>query len=256
MGTETEHATQRNTLKPEDIVRDLRRVIRRGLPVRDETTAGHLAHLRSVVARATHPDDIYGRIDSLNQTLERLVGDMSDQHLGPPARILFGIADGTNGTTLTVRREKCAALLEYDPDHFRKRVENQILLAVAEQLHRDLVRYRARLRRPVTAYETSRPVPTLARDDVTREEELVSRIWQHLYEVRAERIATLLTAGEAEQLAHREREEAAALRLGELVDTYVETYGRQFISDGKLDYAVQGLEKLVVWKVRPVDRDS
>lgn len=33
-------------------------------------------------------------------------------------------------------------------------------------------------------------------------------------------------------------EERAALRLSELADRYVETFGKEYISDGQLDYAV------------------
>jgi hypothetical protein len=208
-----------------------------------------LPNLLSIVARATHPDDVFGRLDSLNETLERLVTDLDRERLGQPARILFGIADGSRGTTLTVRRRQCAVFLQYDLDHFRKRVEGQILNLVAERLHRDLVSYRSRRRREVTGYETSRPVPLLTNNDLTREEELVSRIWRYLYEVRAERIAYRLAEDDDTRRHHRELEETAALRMNTLATEYAQTYARKYISDGKLEYALEGLEKLVVWRV-------
>lgn len=249
VGIPTEQASGRRTVGTGDLVAELRRVVRRGLPATRTTAGSLLPHLRSVVGRAVHPDDEFGRLDSLNETLERLVREMEDERLGQAARILFGVADGSRGTTLTVRRRQCAAHLEYDFDHFRKRVETRILELVAEQLHRDLVRYRSRLRREVTAYETSRPSPNLLPEDITREEELISRIWQTLYQVRAEHIAVLLAEDEGTKLEHRKIEEAAALRLNTLAAEYVETYGRKYISEGKLDYAVEGLERLVVWRV-------
>jgi len=249
VGIRTEQVGSRRVVNTEILVTELRPVIRRGLPVNRKSAGTVLPHLRNVVARAIHPDDDFGRIDSLNLTLERLVGDMEHERLGQAGRILFGTADGSRGTTLTYRRQQCAAYLQYDFDHFRKRVETRILELVAEELHRDLVRYRSRLRREVTAYETSRPTPTLTKEELTREEELISRIWQQLYQVRAERIATLLAEDEDDRRQHREIEEAAALRLNTLADQYVETYGREYISDGKLDYAVEGLERLVVWRV-------
>jgi hypothetical protein len=245
--TEQQH---RAVLNLDDLVVELRKVIRRGLPVDLKGAGEHLPHLRNVVARAIHPNDVYGRIDSLNLTFDQILEDLDADHYGQAARILFGLADGMRGTTLTVRRQHCANHLDYDYDHFRKRVEVRILRAVAEALHRDLVRYRNRMRRPVTAYETTRPTPPLSREDVNPEEQLLCRIWQRLYEVRAERIALLLADTDEDRRRHRDIEEQAGLALSDLADRYVETYGKQYISDGQLDYAVQGLEKLVVWRVR------
>lgn len=249
VGIPTEQLANRRTANTGDLVVELRRVIRKGLPATLASAGNLLPHLRNVVGRAVHPDDKFGRLDSLNETLERLVGEIDDERLGQAARMLFGVADGSRGTTLTVRRRQCSAYLEYDFDHFRKRVETRILELVAEQLHRDLVRYRSRLRREVTAYETSRPSPNLLPEDINREEELVSRIWQTLYQVRAEHIAFVLAEDEGTRLEHREIEEAAALRLNTFALEYVDTYGRKYISEGKLDYAVEGLERLVVWRV-------
>lgn len=253
MGIETEQSANRVTVGRKDLVSDLKRVIRKGLPIAEEEDAGkYLPHLRNVASRSIDPQDIYGRLDALNHLLPRLLDDIDDEQLGAAARILFGVEEGSRGTTLTVRRQRCANLLEYDLDHFRKRVELHVLQRVAQELHRDLVRYRRRLRRPVTAYETTRPTPGLLHEDITGEEELLSRIWQHLYEVRAEQIAALLTTDEDERNQHRRSQEQAALRLQGLVDTYLSTYGRQYISDGTLEYAIQGLEKLVVWNFTSV----
>ena len=249
VGIQTEQTTNRRTIGTKDLVVELRRVIRHGLPATRASAGSLLPHLRNVVARAIHPDDEFGRLDSLNETLERLLSNLEDERLGQAARIPFAVADGSKGTTLTVRRQQCASYLQYDFDHFRKRVESRILELIAEELHRDLVRYRARLRRNVDAYETSRPTPPLERESITREEELISRMWQQLYQARAEHIAVLLADDDAERLAHRQIEEEAALRLNTLAHDYVETYGRKYISDGKLDYAIEGLERLVVWRI-------
>jgi hypothetical protein len=256
VGIATEDDRRRVVASQEDLVRELRRVVRRGLPADRRAAGDVLPNLRNVVARATHPDDVFGRLDALNLTLERLLEDLDDEHLGEAARVLFGVAAGSRGTTLTVRRRQCSALLQYDYDHFRKRVEGRILAVMAEVVHRDLLRYRSRLRRPVTAYETTRPVPHLTAEDLTREEELVCRIWQQLYEVRAERIAVHLAASSEEQQRHRDAEERAGLRLSELAVLYVDTFGKEYISGGELDYAVQGLEKLVVWRLSGTGADS
>jgi hypothetical protein len=248
---ETEQRTR--VISTMDLATELRRVLRRGLPAEQRTVGEVLPHIRNVVARAVHPDDLLSRVDAFNGLLTRVLGEMEDERLGQAARILFGIADGSAGTTLTLRRQRAAQLLEYDVDHFRKRVEARILYQAAEALHRDLVRYRARTRRSTYAYEISRPTPALTPEEITSEDELLCRIWQHLYELRAERIAGHLAENPMSAQSHREAAEAAAKQLRELTDEFVDRYGRQFISDGQLDYAVQGLEKLVLWRTGVTD---
>jgi hypothetical protein len=230
------------------VAAELRGVIRRGLPVEMESAGEHLPHMRNVVARADHPDDFFSRIDAFNQLIAKLLGEMDDQELGQAARILFGLADGTQGTNLTARRRKCAEVLEYDYDHFRKRVEPRILRKVSEAFYRDLLRYRSRTKTWATAYETSRPTPSLTDADINPEEELVCRIWQHLYEIRAERIACQLAESEENAERHRVTADRIAKQLEALSVLYVDTYARQFIPNGTLDYTIEGLEKLVVWQ--------
>lgn len=247
MGIQVE-AGKRVTVSIEAIEPELRRIIRRGLPA-DRKAAGEiLIHLRNVVGRSDHPDDLYSRIDALNHTLTEMVTGLDDEHLGPAARVLFATADGMRGTTLTTRRQHAASLLQYDSDHFRKHVERRILAQVAHALYHDLLRYRSRLRRSVTAYEVTRPTPTLRPDEWTPEDELVSRIWAELYHLRAERIAVRLAATDHERQAHRQVEEASALRLNDLCGQFTDTYGRAMIRSGDLEYAVEGLERLVVWR--------
>lgn len=250
VGMQTEQTNNRITVNRDRLIPDLKKVIRKGLPITEvEDTGEFLLHLRNVASRSIDPQDIYGRLDALNYLLPKLINAIDDNQLGPAARILFGMADSTRGSTLTVRRERCAAMLDYDLDHFRKRVELQILERVALEVHRDLVRYRRRLRRPVEAFETTRPTPGLLSEDVSREEELLSRIWQHLYAVRAEEIAIRLAITEVDRSRHQEHQEAAALALQQHIRKYLDVYGREYISDGHLEYSVQGLERLVVWRL-------
>ena len=81
-------------------------------------------------------------------------------------------------------------------------------------------------------------MPHLTDRDLTREEELVCRIWQQLSEVQAERIAVHLATSDEERARRRKTKERAALRLSERADRYVETFGKEYISDGQLDHAV------------------
>ena len=231
------------------VAAELRQVIRHGLPADMQSAGEHLPHLRNVVARADHPDDFFSRIDAFNQLVAKMLGEVEDQELGYAARILFGLADGTQGTNLTARRRKCAEVLEYDYDHFRKRVEPKILRKVSEAFYRDLLRYRSRTRTWATAYETSRPTPSLTDADINPEEELVCRIWQLLYEIRAERIASHLAQSESEVERHRNTADRVAKQLRKLSDRYVDIYARQFIPNGEIEYTIEGLEKLVVWRI-------
>lgn len=236
------------TISLDTCAKELRGVVRHGLPV-DRHTAGELLpHLRNVVARADHPDDPFSRVDAFNKLLIRLLTELEDEQLAEAARILFALADGTKGTNLTVRRQKCAELLQYDVDHFRKRVEAKIMAKIAEAFYRDLLRYKARTRTWATAYEVGRPRPPLDGVDINREEELISRIWQHLYEVRAERIAAHLAETGEQGEPHRQAAELAAARLQELSVEYVNEYGPHFIPNSELEYNIEGLEKLVVWR--------
>lgn len=232
-----------------DVVEQLRVVARHGLPTDLRRAGKLLPHMRNVVARASHPDDLLSRIDALNELLTHLVEGIVDERMAQATRMLFGLADGSAGTTLTVRRQRCAAILEYDVDHFRKRVEQRILWTVGEALQRDLTNYRARVRSATNAFQIGRPTPTLDRPEINPEDELLSRIWQRLYEVRAETIATHLATDDANLIEHRGAGQRAAKELQILVDDYVTTYGRQYIKNGELEYAIDGIERLVIWKV-------
>jgi len=241
--------SERVTLSANDLVQELRRVLRLGLPANQRNVGDRLPHLRNVVARATHPDDLLSRIDSLNALLARIIEEVADERARQAARILFGLAAGSAGTTLTVRRQRCSTLLEYEFDHFRKRVEQRILFTIGEGLHRDLVNYRSRVRRATDAFEIGRPTPTLGKDEINREDEHLSRIWQRLYEVRAETIATHLAGNLADAELHRGAAQLAAKELHALARDYVDAFGRQFISQGELEYAIDGIERLVIWRV-------
>ena len=231
------------------VTAELRKVARHGLPATRQTIGENLPHLRNVVARANHPDDVFSRLDAFNALVARILRQMEDQELGGAARILFGLAEGSQGTNLTTRRQRCAELLGYDFDHFRKRIEPRILTKVTEAFYRDLLRYRRRTRTMATAYETGKPNPPLTDEDITPEEELISRIWQHLYEVRAEKIAALLSPDDkAAMRKHLAAAATASQQLQHLCQEYVETYGRQLLKNGQLEYAIEGLEKLVVWR--------
>jgi len=233
--------------------KELQRALKFGLPLSESTAGTLLPHLRSVVARSIHPDDLLSRVDALNQLLVRVIVDLPDDDLGPAAQILFGIAAGTRRATLTARREKSAALLDYDNDHFRKRVEPKIVELVAIALHRDMLHYKSRGRRAPAAEEPTGDTPSLKEEDLTDQEELVSRIWQHVYGLRAELIATGRLSGQPGFEAKAEDHQQAARRqhreLRRLIDEYVATYRERFIRQGDTEYDAEGILRLAGWRL-------
>jgi len=234
-----------------DIARELRRLLRRGLPTTREQAGDVLPHLRSVIARAVHPSDDLSRVDSLNLLLPKLVEGIQHERYGPCARILLCLSDGTRGTTLTLRRNRCAEFLHCDDDHFRKRIEPAVLMEVATAIHRDLLRYKGRERRSTDGLEPTGATPRLTEADLTAEEELISRIWQHVYGLRAELICALRfdaanDPGTAEE--HRQEAERLGRTLKLFVRRYVATYGDTLIRHGDLEYSVEALARLAEWQ--------
>lgn len=234
------------------LAEELARLVRQGLPATETSAGAVLPNLKSVFARAVHPGQALSRLDALNALLPKLVGKLSDETYREAVRVLFGLAAGTRGTTLTARRRQAAATLGYNVDHFRSRVETDVVRALAEEVQRDLLRYGSRVKRAVESLEPTGDTPRLDAGHLTAEEELVSRIWQHVYGLRAEVIAHLRLAEHAGYEGQAEDHRQAALRqeaaLRELVREYTQTYGEALIRHGEVEYAVEGLERLVGWR--------
>lgn len=231
---------------------ELRRLLRSGLPASQTVGGEVLSNLRSVLARAVHPDMALSRLDALNELLPRLIEQIEDGTYAEATRTLFGLATGTRRTTLSERRRQAAALLGYNTDHFRTRVEPEMLRALAEVMQRDLLRYRSRVKRAVETLQPTGDTPSLNAEHLTAEEELVSRIWQHVYGLRAELIAHVRLRGQPGYEGQAEDHRQAALRqegaLRGLIQEYVSTYGKQLIQHGEAEYAVEGLERLAEWR--------
>lgn len=241
------------TVSVEQLAGELTGLLRRGLPA-DEATAGAvLPNLKSVFARAVHPDELLSRLDALNRLLPELLGQLDDETYREAARSLFGLAPGTRRARLTDRRRQAADLLVYNLDHFRTRIEPEIVRAVAEEVQRDLLRYRSRVKRAVETLEPTGDTPRLTAEHLTHEEELISRIWQHVYGLRAELIAHLRLVEQPGYAGQAEDHRQAALRqhdqLQQLIQEYVSTYGKRLIEHGEAEYAVEALERLAGWRV-------
>ena len=251
------------TPPPVDVIaRSLRKIVARGLPVLPDMDDPVLLELRGVVARAIDPSDRLGRIKALDELLGRLLVHYPDDALGESARILFAMAPGFRGSTLTARREAAAGAAEREADHFRKRIEPEILKGLAWQLHRDSQNYTPRERAVPPPLEASGDTPTIRVGDITGKEasehqELLSRLWAHVYGLRAEilRVERLKTWPHdptepstserilAEAIAERDREVATVRRA---IRTYIDRYGQR-ITHGDAEFNAESLLRLAGW---------
>ena len=228
----------------------LRGTIADGLPC-DEEAAGLLLHLRSVYARAVVPSDSLSRLQALNDLMPRLIARLGDTRYREATQILFGLAPGTRGTSLTARRRQAAEELGYSAAHFRTDIEADVVHAVAVTMHDDLLRYQSRVKRASESLEPTGDTPQLGPEHVNAEEELISRIWQRVYGLRAELIATLRLSTadgfEAQAEDHRQAglRERDALRA--LIAEYTKVYGERLIRNGDTEFAVEALERLAGW---------
>jgi hypothetical protein len=235
-----------------DLVNALRGVVAEGLPATEATAGDLLLNLRSVYARAVIPQAALSRLHALNQLLPRLIASLDDARYREAVQMLFGLSPGTRGTTLTARRRQSAVLMDYSVDHFRARVEQDLLQGVALAVHEDLLRYVSRVKRASESLEPTGDTPQLGPEHINAEEELISRIWQHVYGLRAEIIAVQrlraesgydAQAGDHSQAAERMRE-----GLRSLLADYTQTYREKLLRHGDAEYALEALERLATWR--------
>lgn len=235
---------------PDELVEALAIVAADGLPILEAATAGVLINLKSVYARSVVPAEPMSRLHALNELLPRLIAGLSDSNYREGVQILLALAPGTRGTNLTGRRRQCADLMGYNPSYFRGQIETKLLRAVAMALHEDLLRYQSRTKRATSGLEPTGQTPTLGPEHINHEEELISRIWQHVYGLRAETIASirLEDAGQS-ALAEDHRQEAHLLgdTLTRLLNEYVETYGSALLRHGDVELSLGSIRRLSGW---------
>ncbi|HTW10438.1 MAG TPA: hypothetical protein VME46_23235, partial [Acidimicrobiales bacterium] len=223
-----------------------------GLPATEATAGRLLLNLRSVYARSVVPSDVRSRLAAFNGLLPRLIASVEDTAYRGAMQTLFALAPGTRGSTHTARRRQTAQLLGYNADHFRTRIESQLIMALANVVQDDLLTYRSRVKRASESLEPTGDTPRSGPEHLNHEEELVSRIWQHVYGLRAETIACLRLAEASGYEAQAEDHRQAALReeaaLKEVIGEYVETYGERLVRHGETEFAVEALERLAGWQ--------
>ncbi|SER96051.1 hypothetical protein SAMN05443377_12245 [Propionibacterium cyclohexanicum] len=255
----------RTQLTPPDvkvIARSLRPIVTAGLPVSPDFSDETLLGLRGVVARSIQPDHRLSRVKALDDLLARLLVNYPDDALGEAARVLFGIAPGSRGLTITRRRERAAELIDREAEHFRKRIEPGVVAEVAWQLHRDSQNYIPRGRAVPPPLESSGDTPMIRQGDVANaeaaeHEELLSRVWAHVYALRAEilrveRLKTWPYDPTEPETSRRVLAQAYEARdyevdaVRRLIQAYVDRYGQR-ITHGDAEFNAEALLRLAGW---------
>lgn len=246
-----------------EIAKAVRPLAAAGLPISPSFADVTLLGLRGVVARSIVPDERLSRVKALDDLLVRLLVHYPDDDLGEAARILFGIAPGARGTNLTRRRAMAAETIDREADHFRKRIEPTIIEQVAWQLHRDSQNYIPRGRAVPPPLESSGDTPVIrvgdvANADAAQHEELLSRLWAHVYALRAE----ILRVERLKSWPHDETEPTTSERVlseaitardyeadavKKLVRVYIDAYGQR-IRQGDAEFNAEALLRLAGWQ--------
>ncbi|MHB9149809.1 MAG: hypothetical protein ACYC33_06990 [Thermoleophilia bacterium] len=242
----------------EELIADLRVVVRRGLPLSPVEEIPAILALRGVWARSVNPGDELAGFDAADRLLRAQFKRITLPKADPAQLVLatqrlFGTS-GTRGQDLTHRRLEAAQALGYDPDHFRKRIEPRIVEQLAWQLHQDSLQYVPRVRHDPPP-EASGDTPSITEEDISDPERakhqiLLSRIWSEVYALRAELISRELHRGKVgQEVGFGEAQSAAELVLGNLLlhlDEYFDRYGKRILH-GEAEYNADALIRLAGW---------
>ncbi len=220
------------------LIEELRSLARKGLPPQPGGDWPRLTSLASVTARAGQDTGPAARAEALDWVLRRVLARLEPQALRESAKALFGLGSAAPGTNLTLRRGAAAKAADREVHHFRKRVEPQLLAALAQALERDA----AAQAKPWASPPPVRPVRrrrTLPRDvfawEAAEHEETLTRLWALVYGLRAELLAVERQASMGDHAEATAASDAALWRYGQLqaeARRYRAAYGAALLPDG------------------------
>lgn len=248
---------------PLTTIRDgLKALLADGLPATEETASEDLLRLRGVWARSSSPDNLISRVSGLNKLLRQEIERIPPSRgkdWSQGARIMYGLAIGTKKMVWSERRDTAARAVGYNEDHFRQEVVDRIVLQLARQLYQDHQRYYDQRDEHSPFQDAYDDSPGLTEQEVASREdallsELTSRIWEHVYGLRAELIAVVrLKAWPDGENGFEKLEEARGsvlwhtAKLVELVRRFVADYGEQILR-GQTAYSAESLVRLAGWR--------
>ncbi|MFJ6214176.1 hypothetical protein ACIQGZ_12700 [Streptomyces sp. NPDC092296] len=236
------------------LTEELRVVARKGLPLEVGIKVPRLTALASVAARAGDGAGPGARAEALDWVLRRVLARLEPESLRDAAKALFGLPPAPAGANLTDRRAAAAQLAGKEAHHFRKRIEPQILAALAHALERDAAVQAKPWASPPPVRPGQRrrllPSDVFAWEAVEHEEAL-TRLWAAVYALRAELLAverqvSMGDAGESTAAA-----DTALWRYGQLqaeARRYRSAYGGALLPDGEA--APHDLVALAGWTPR------
>lgn len=150
---------------------------------------GTLLDLPAVRHQANNNDDEGSRFSALERVIRWQIAQFENPELRPAAAILFGTEPTSSGLTLTRRRRAAAMESGYEANHFRKRIEPQIVERLAWQLNKlsdDYLHPFALAPRLIETKERPRPVPTeIMAWEVLEHHTVVCYVWSSVYALRA-----------------------------------------------------------------------
>ncbi|UXY33233.1 hypothetical protein [Streptomyces sp. HUAS TT20] len=228
---------------------ELRRLLRRGLPVDPAAVGGELLDLPGVVARAHGSNDLAVRAHALDGMLRGQLARLPHAPLAPAARLLFGAVPATAGVTLTARRAEAAKVSGYEVHHFRKHIEPRICTLLAEQLLADAqafaAAHAAAPRLSPEAGSLRLPADVFAWE-VAEHEEALCELWSRLYALRAALLRTARLASMDDAVPPEASDEVlwryVALRAA--IARYRAAYGPVLLPADTAPVAPADLEKL------------
>ncbi|MFI8813537.1 MULTISPECIES: hypothetical protein [unclassified Streptomyces] len=219
-----------------ELAKELRGLLRKGLPPDPRGDWPRLGALASVSARAGADATPAGRAEALDGVLRRVLGRIEPEGLRSAAKALFGLPPASPGLTLTVRRDLAAKEAGREVNHFRKRVEPEILVGLAVALERDAASQTAPWASapPVRKARSRRRLPPdVYAWEAAEHEEALTRLWACVYALRAELLAVerQVSMGDPTDATA----DAALWRYGQMqaqARRYRAAYGGELLPDG------------------------
>jgi hypothetical protein len=234
-----------------DLAEELRAIARKGLPLDPGLDVPRLTAMAGAAAKARGETSPAATAEALDGVLRRVLAQLVPEQLRDSAKALFGLPPAQAGATLTARRQVAADLAGKEVHHFRKRIEQQILIALAHAL----VRAAAAQARPWAIPPPVRPGTRrrlLPSDpfawEAIEHEEALTRLWAYVYALRAELLAVERQVSMGDTTAAAATADTALWRYGQLqaeARRYRAAYGGALLPDGTA--APADLAQLAGW---------
>ena len=196
--------------------------------------------LGAIQERASNPDERGSRLKALDSLLRWQVARLETVELRPAAALLFGISTEAAGSTLMRRRTMAAAASGYEVNHFRKRIEPQMISTLAWQLRKlsdeHPQTFATAPRLSGARGKTQPPPPDMFAWETIEHQELICRIWASVYALRAALLNTQRVISMERPHDEARRSILRALWLTAVLihldAQYHSSYGGTLLSDG------------------------